>query len=423
MSDRHFKDTAAATPAGKQGGGPPPRVLLCSAWQTVNIGDIAHTPGALALLEEYLPEAEVTLWAYSPLSPEVEAMLRRRFPRLSLVKGVVSETGDASNPELAAALEASDFLLHGSGPAMLGWKHAEGFARRTGRPFGVYGVTYGLYGIPEKATLSRARFAFFRDSVSLEAAQRDGVRSPTIGLAPDAAFAFRQRDETKAAAFLQSSGLEDGRFLCCISRLRYTPYWEIPSKRAPLDPVKHARNEAMKEHDHRPLLDAIIAVTRQTPMKVLLCPEDETQIRITRENLLERLPEDVRAKVVWRDRYWMPDEALGVYARSAGLFGSEMHSPIMCVGSGIPAVVCRWAEQSTKGFMWRDIGLGDWLFDLDREDDVARVPGAVLAIADAPAAAKVRAAKARDFVRRRSVETMAVVRREVLAAHSARTAL
>ncbi len=28
----------------------PKRILLRSSWQTVNIGDIAHTPGMLALL-------------------------------------------------------------------------------------------------------------------------------------------------------------------------------------------------------------------------------------------------------------------------------------------------------------------------------------------------------------------------------------
>jgi hypothetical protein len=60
------------------------------------------------------------------------------------------------------------------------------------------------------------------------------------------------------------------------------------------------------------------------------------------------LPPDVCEKVVWRDRFWLPDEALGVFTRSAGLFGSEMHSPIMCIGSGIPAIVCRWSEQSSK---------------------------------------------------------------------------
>ena len=45
-------------------------------------------------------------------------------------------------------------------------------------------------------------------------------------------------------------------------------------------------------------------------MKVLICPEDQTQIKITRENLLDKLPPDVREKVVWRDRFWLPDREL-----------------------------------------------------------------------------------------------------------------
>ena len=72
-------------------------------------------------------------------------------------------------------------------------------------------------------------------------------------------------------------------------------------------------------------------------MKVLVCPEDATQMAIGKEMLVDPLPEDVKAKVVWRDNYWLTDEALSTYVRSAGLFGMEMHSPIMCIGNGIPA--------------------------------------------------------------------------------------
>lgn len=35
-----------------------PRILLHSSWQVVNIGDIAHTPGVLALIEKLIPGAE-----------------------------------------------------------------------------------------------------------------------------------------------------------------------------------------------------------------------------------------------------------------------------------------------------------------------------------------------------------------------------
>ncbi len=36
-----------------------PTILLVSGWQDVNIGDIAHTPGLLHVLETFLPEAKI----------------------------------------------------------------------------------------------------------------------------------------------------------------------------------------------------------------------------------------------------------------------------------------------------------------------------------------------------------------------------
>ena len=47
---------ASPCPTGSQEGRAP-RVLLRSSWQVVNIGDIAHTPGVLALLEKHMPGA------------------------------------------------------------------------------------------------------------------------------------------------------------------------------------------------------------------------------------------------------------------------------------------------------------------------------------------------------------------------------
>lgn len=411
--------TALATSVSNAAPQRPPRILICSAWQVVNIGDIAHTPGLLALLEQHFPEADVTLWPWKPLTPAATDLMTRRFPRLRIVSGDISKTGEASTPELARAMDEADFFLHGSGPATIGWARAEAFHARTGRGFGVYGVTYGLYGKPERETLSRARFVYFRDSVSLAAAQNEGVKAPITEWSPDAAFATDLRDDVRAEAFLRDHNLQEGGFLCCISRLRHTPFWKMPTHDAPFDAAKHARNEAMKAHDHAPLIEAITAVTRQTTMKVLICPEDESQMEITRDNLLAHLPADVRARVVWRASFWLPDEALSVYRRSAGLFGHEMHSPIMCIGNGIPAIVCRWAEQSSKGFMWRDIGLNEWLFDFDNETDLPRLAPTVLALAQDPKAARVKAEKARALVFERFKQTMGVVRREVLSARRA----
>lgn len=387
------------------GGRPPRRVLLRSSWQTVNIGDIAHTPGVLALLEKHLPDVEVRLWPVS-VADGVEEMLRRRFPKVAIVK---------TAGELKTAFAECEFLLHGSGPSFVAQKDVGRWVKETGKPFGVYGITFGTmsgrFDDGTRALLSQAAFVFFRDSVSLHFAKEQGVTCPVMEFGPDGAFATDLRNDAAAEAFLRTHGLQQGKFLCCLSRFRHTPYWKIKKGYA-FDPGKQARNDEMKEHDHAPLRAAISAVVRETPMKVLLCPEDASQMEIGKAMLYDKLPGDAKAKVVWRDKYWLTDEALSTYVRSAGLFGSEMHSPIMCIGNGVPAIVCRWAEQTSKGYMWRDIGLGDWLFDFDQEREIVRLVPTVLAMAKDPDTAQAKVAKASEFVQRRQRETMAVLGRQ-----------
>jgi polysaccharide pyruvyl transferase WcaK-like protein len=391
-----------------------PKVLLRSSWQTVNIGDIAHTPGVLALLEKHIPEADVTLWP-SKVDNGVEEMLRARFPKLKIVKG---------SEDLKRAFAENEFLLHGSGPSLVAQNDVARWAKETGKPYGVYCITLPITNSTATTpasdaaiaktveVLSGAKFVFFRDSVSLELAKSRGCKSPIMEFGPDGAFATDLRDDAKAEAFLKANELETGKFLCCIPRLRYTPYWVIHKERA-FDPVKHQRNEAMKEHDHAQLRTGIIEVVRQTGLKVLVCPEDQTQMAIGKELLYDPLPAELKERVVWRPNYWLTGEALSTYVRSAGLFGNEMHSPIMCIGNGVPAIVCRWAEQTSKGIMWRDIGLGNWLFDLDNEAEVAEVVPTIMEIARKPAAAKAEAARGRAYVQKRQRETMGVLRREL----------
>ncbi len=392
----------------------PYRILLRSSWQVFNIGDIAHTPGVLALIEKYFPEAEVRLWASSDLTNEVAAMEHRRFPKLQIVKGTIDAYGKASNPALEETLQWCDFLLHGSGPSLVAAKDVAAFLKHVKKPYGVYGITHGSWqsSKEEKELLAQARFIFFRDSVSLKLAQSEGVRAPRMEFAPDGAFACDLRDDAKAEAFLKASELEAGQFLCCIPRLRYTPYWKYRDH--PIDPQRVARNIAMAEHDMAPLRAAITAILRETKHKVLLCPEDMSQMEVGKQWIMNKLPEEVRSRVLWREKFWLTDEALSVYVRSAGLFGLEMHSPIMCIANGVPAIVGRFAEQTSKGMMWRDIGLGDWLFDFDQEADIARYVPAVLEMAKNPAAAREKVAAARTFVEQRQRETMAVVKRAVM---------
>ncbi|QEG00343.1 Polysaccharide pyruvyl transferase [Stieleria maiorica] len=392
----------------------PKHILLRSSWQTVNIGDIAHTPGVLQILETHLPDVNVTLWP-SKVDNGVEELLRTRFPKLRIAKGT---------DELKVAFDECDFLLHGSGASLVAQRDVVRWAEQTGKPYGIYGITLPpKKSSSTKATsaeamaetirvLSGASFVFFRDSHSLALAKDKGCTAPIMQFGPDGAFGCDLRDDEKANAFLEKHGLEPDKFLCCIPRLRYTSYWLIKDR--PFDPVKHARNEEMKEHDHAQLRAAIIEIARTTDLKVLLCPEDQTQMRVGKEVILDRLPDDVRDRVVWRPNYWLTGEAISVYVRSAGLFGNEMHSPIMCIGHGVPAIVCRWAEQTSKGYMWDDIGLGDWLFNLDDPADVPRIAPAILEMARHPADAKQKAIAAQGRVVQFQTQTMSTLR-EVLA--------
>jgi hypothetical protein len=391
-----------------------PRLILRSSWQVVNIGDIAHTPGVLALLEKHIPQATITLWASGDLNEEVAAMEQRRFPKLKIVKGSLKEDGSATTRELGEAIQEANFLLHGSGPSLVAAKDVEAFAKHTHKPYGIYGITYGGGTETQRKTITGAKFAYFRDSVSLEKAKSDGIRSPIMEFGPDGAFACDLRNEPLAQQYLKDQGLEEGKFLCCLTRLRYTPYWLV-RKGQTVDKAKQARNDEMREHDHAPIREAICAVVRKTGYKVLVCPEDKTQMQVTRDNIIDKLPKDVLPKVVWREKYWLTDEALSVYVRSAGVFGMEMHSPIMAIGNGIPAIVGRFKEQTSKGFMWRDIGLGDWLFDMDKPDKVANYTAAVLSLIEQPAKAREKVKKAQEVVQKRQRETMQVVRQHLLA--------
>ena len=79
-----------------------PRILLRSSWQSVNIGDIGHTPGALDILWKYIPQAQITLWP-GRLGHGSRELLLRAFPQLKIAEGSVDAQGKPTTPELARA--------------------------------------------------------------------------------------------------------------------------------------------------------------------------------------------------------------------------------------------------------------------------------------------------------------------------------
>ncbi len=367
---------------------PPARILLRSSWQTVNIGDIAHTPGMLALLEKYRPQAEVTLWP-SSVDRGVEEILRTRFPKLKIAKSKV---------EREAALADCDFFLHGSGPSLVGLKELI-LAQKAGKPYGIGGVTLTDTEIKDqREVLAGAKFVFLRDTDSLRAVQASGITGPKTGFGPDATFAIDLRDDNAAAALLKQHHLEPGKFLCAIPRLRYTPYWEIHLERTKPNPERIRINEEFAEKDHAKLRDGITAWVRETKLRVLLTPEMTYAVPLLKTLLFDKLPDDVKPHVSFMDRYWVTPEACSVYAQSAAIVSMEQHSPIMAIASGVPAVLVRQPTDTRKGRMWYDLKMNDWVFEVD-ETSSAQIAERLVQIGRDLPAARESAARARAAAR------------------------
>jgi polysaccharide pyruvyl transferase WcaK-like protein len=374
---------------------PRPEILLRSSWQTVNIGDIAHTPGMLQLLQNAHPTAKLTLWA-SDTSRGVGDLLRAEFPGLEIVYGNVSNSGVASNPNLQNAWNRADILIHGSGPYLVAESSIEAWRQATNKPYGIGGVSQVEPGNATMTLLNQAAFVFLRDPVSLSLVQGAGATSPVIGFGPDATFALGLRDDALAQSYLQATGLLGTSFLCVIPRLRWTPYWEINNTTpTATEELRIIENNTWKEIDHAKLRETIIRWVRETGNPVLCCPEMSYAVDLIPELLIDPLPADVKPHVVWRDSYWLTAEAAGVYARASAILSLEMHSPIIAIANGVPAIYVRQPTDTSKGYMWPHIGLNHWFFEVDTATG-AGIADAVMAIHQNPAAARalVRSASA-----------------------------
>ena len=385
----------------------PRRLLLRSSWQTVNIGDIAHTPGVLRLLEQHLPDVEVTLWA-SPLDEPVRGLLRARFPRVRVIEQ--PEQPDLTGTAVEAAMRDVDLVVHGSGPSIVSASSLR-LARALGKPYGVYGVTLDALDGAMQEVVGGAAFFFTRDTDSLAYLKSLALKTPVQGFAPDGTFALDLLDEAPAEAFCREHGLERGRFLCVVPRLRYTPYpWVTEgAARGEAEPQRRLKvNEETRDRDHAKLREVIVAWVRAGLGKVLACPEMTYQVPLLRPLLFDALPEDVKKAVVVRDRYWRTDEAASTYARAACVVSCEMHSPIIALANGTPAIHVRQPTDTRKGQMWRDVGLDEWLFEIDATTG-AQIAARAVEVGRAGAAARQAAARGLARARAQQRDTMQVV--------------
>lgn len=122
---------------------------------------------------------------------------------------------------------------------------------------------------------------------------------------------------------------------------------------------------------------------------VLCCPEMTYAVGTIPELLIDPLPADVKPHVIWRDTYWLTAEAASVYSRAAAIVSFEMHSPIVAIANGVPALYLRQPTDTSKGYIWPHIGLGDWFFEIDTATGTG-IAAAVLSSYGNPGAARSR---------------------------------
>jgi polysaccharide pyruvyl transferase WcaK-like protein len=199
------------------------RILLVSGWQDVNIGDIAHTPGLLNVLQKHIPTAQITLWKRSE-GEEVKKLLNKYFPKVKVIYGSVDQNKNVNNKEVLDAIKEADIMIHGSGPLLVGADNLACWMKNTNKPFGVFGTTLQNPNEYHQSILKKAAFIFTRETASLDHLNKAGIVGPHIGFAPDATFNLKIRNDEKAEHFLSANNLEHKKFICVIPRLRYTPY-------------------------------------------------------------------------------------------------------------------------------------------------------------------------------------------------------
>ena len=384
-----------------------PHLLLYSGWQTINIGDMGHTLGTLRILERELPDVPVVWWAAS-LNDEVRALHQRRFPKVRIVQGSVDANGEPSTDELREAARGAALLVANSKPGLA--PALMRLAARFNKAWGCYGHSLEADTFTKRPELvpqfNTAAFIFCRDRQTLETVRKAGLTAKHLAFGPDGCFGIDVRADAKAEAWLAARQLQPKKYVTIMLRTN-TP--KHPTRDDPLNPQKPtAAQQREDETRAAKLREVMTAWVRETGLKIVIAPEVDKEIAHNRRLLFDPLPADVQAMVVPRDTFWLPDEAASVFAHARAVVCHEPHSCIIALAMGTPILHPSSLAHGPKREMFRDIGLGEWLFDLDAQP-AGDVTAALLQIHRDPAAAAAKVRLAMEFVARQQAATMRVV--------------
>jgi len=384
-------------------------VLLSSGWAVRNIGDIGHTPGALRNFETWWPEAKIYCWV-KKYNDKVKKMLERRFPETTFIfGGSLDKDGNADSEALRKGFEKSDWVIQNSGmPYNRFWKPSVSLidlCLKKGKRFGIYGQSFDGLRENDKKWLpkifSNLDFIFCRDCESLRFMRELGIDSGLLEFGPDGCFGIDVRDDYSALKFMASNGLRSRKFLVAIFR---SDLYSDLEKGDPLENVPGGADAWGAK-----MRQVIINWIRTTGLPVALVPEVEKEIEAGKQHIIDPLPSEIRKHVIWKGEFWNADEAVSLYANARIVLSMEPHSCIMALASGTPAVHYFSSHHGYKAWMFRDIGLPEWLISLDFET-VSRCASALKSIHGNYEFALQKANRAMRFVQERSKEMIQEIR-------------
>jgi polysaccharide pyruvyl transferase WcaK-like protein len=398
---RHFIASITAAIGGSlfAANGRPKTILLQSAWDTVNIGDIGHTPGTLRVIEDHLPEVRVVLWAMK-LDERVTAMLKTRFPKLEILQGSLTGKGE-KDEALRQAIKSCDLFIRNSGMGQdISFMQ---FCQKAGKPYGLFGQSYFTTMVEGKgaeeriALLNAASFIYTRETKSLSILKSAGIKTPVLEFGPDGCLGIDVRDDVRGLATMKKLGLEDRKFITLELRTNTAKLPGVDDNRTPkLNPL-HPTPEQIADDERRAAKyrELVTLWVKKTGHKVLIAPEVKKEMEHNKRLIHDPLPPEIQQHVVNLEYFWNADEAASIFARAHTVVCHEPHSPIIALANGTPIVHTYSEFHSPKCWMFKDIGLGEWLLEMD-ETPADKMAETLFAIdADYPAAqAKVKKAMA-----------------------------
>jgi polysaccharide pyruvyl transferase WcaK-like protein len=400
----------------------PKTILLQSAWATHNIGDIGHTPGTLRVLEQHLPEVRVVLWAMN-LDERVTAMLRARFPKVEIVQGSLAGK-EERDEKLREAIRGADLFIRNSG---MGQDTSfMQFCQKIGIPYGLFGQSYfadmveGPGAEGRIALLNGAAFLYTRETKTLGILKGAGVKTPVLEFGPDGCFGIDVRDEARGLATMRKLGLEERKFITVQLRTHTPSHPSVDDKRPQkLNPL-HPTPEMIADDERRAAKyrELITRWVEKTGHKVLIAPEVEKEMEHNKRFIHEPLPAEIRQHVVNLEYFWNSDEAASVFARAHTVVCHEPHSPIIALANGTPIIHTYSEFHSPKCWMFKDIGLPEWLLEMD-ETPVEKMAETLFAIDADYAGAQAKVNKAMAYVHECFGRSMQVVRKIIGARRSA----